>query len=296
MSDFKNKVKKVLKKDFSFPSRPGMERLDSKGRTYFSASSLDTFARCPVQYELRYIDEIKKPSSLKMEFGTAMHGALQYNNEHMIQFNNTPADLEEVLEAFRILWKEGQVICERTEEDESPEVYEKDGIDMLTKYMKEVAKNTFPQKTEVKFDLMLDDDLHIAGFIDKIDNDVIVDYKCGSKSFSQEEVDLNTQLTMYSAAYRKQEGKIEEGVAVEQLYRSTAKTKREERHSIKTHLSRRLAEDIERLKYRMRKAKKLILNGIFMPADNYMVCSWCSFREECKNKCKTISAPKFISA
>jgi len=83
-----------------------------------------------------------------------------------------------------------------------------------------------------------------------------------------------TQLTAYSLAYRKLEGKEERGLRFDVMVRT-------KEPKIQQILTYRTKEDIERLVKVFRYGRKAIDSEIFYPNPNF-ICSNCGYRKLCE--------------
>ena len=96
---------------------------------------------------------------------------------------------------------------------------------MIEYYMKHRAPQIQPAYVEWSFDIpMHSAGINIHGFIDLITEDgMIIDHKNAGtttrRDRTQNKVDNNFQLTMYSLAFRKTFGKPEKGVGIDVLKR-----------------------------------------------------------------------------
>ena len=289
-------IKKVLKKDFTILKRKGLPVIDGRGNTHLTASKFRSFSMCPQKYYFQYIEKLPFPCIPKIEFGSAMHETLQYNDEFIIK-NGKSLSVEKVQEVFELLWKDKQegMLYDKNNTLDNCETYLQDGFDVVENYMKKFVRKTSPIATEIKFDIV-HEGLHIVGYIDKNDNGVLVDRKVGSAYYTQGDVTDNMQLTIYSLGYRISTGELEDGVAIEQLYKSTAKDyeKRRKGHKVRVIMSGRVSDQHNRAIYALKKMRDSIQSGIFVPVFDPKVCMYCAYKDECFSQCKHISTPKFI--
>lgn len=183
-----------------------------------SYSAIETYLQCPKKFKYQYLDKIKAPKSREAIFGTLIHSALRY------MFSKDPLfpTLDEVIDYFRENWPKKEVFESESKNDplkrpwskEEQKAYFEEGVRMLKRfYEKNAPWNFTVVDLESRFEVLINDEktnqTHIlAGIIDRIDkhNDdtyEIIDYKTTKRMPSQESVDQNLQLSLYSLGLRK---------------------------------------------------------------------------------------------
>lgn len=149
---------------------------------------------------------------------------------------------------------------------------------VLNKYMEEIAPTIQPLAVELEFELKLTKyPITIKGFIDLIDDtETIRDYKTVSKStlrnWTQQAVNKNLQLTMYSAAYRKIYNKTEKQLAIDLLPRVS-------NPQFKSITTTRTYEDIHQVLSVATTIEKITNLGVFLP--NLDKCTQCPLSSVC---------------
>ena len=244
-----------------------------KENTHLSVTQLKMFLRCPLQYYFRYIKELIIPPRSEVTLGKSIHRALEENYKQKIE---TKEDLpiDYLTDLFSDTW-ESEVKETLFEEDEKPGKIKDEGVNILRIYHKIVSPKIQPVYVEKEFNLFLDADFTLKGFIDLVtEEDLIIDHKTTKRSYSEEQVATDLQLTAYSLAYRMLEGKEERGLRFDVMVR----TKEPKIQHIST---KRTQEDINRFLKLVDYVNKAIKTGIFYPRENFM-CPKCGYKELCR--------------
>lgn len=144
-----------------------------------SATSLETYLRCPQQWKLKYVDGLEEAPKPFFNLGSAVHAALETMFDRRVA---EPAPLEEVLESFR---EEFDSDAYPTEEER--ERRRADGLRMVREFWEKHAGGDFrpPLAVEKRLDFEVEG-VPFVGFvdrIDKVDDDHVrvVDYKTGGR-------------------------------------------------------------------------------------------------------------------
>lgn len=199
----------------------------SKSRVdYVSASQVNTFLFCPMQYKMIYVDgATKMPPNIYMAYGSAIHKTLAENYKQKI-YSKIDLDHNQVIEMFHDFFSAELKSVPESEWGKCSTLGLQ-GEDMINKYMNTVAPTIQPLYVEKEFKLRLDSiGVTIYGFIDLITEDnVIIDHKCVGATtagdYTQAYVNKMLQLTMYSLAFRKEFGFEEKALRIDVLKRLT---------------------------------------------------------------------------
>lgn len=183
-----------------------------------SYSAINTYLQCPQKYKFQEIDRIRAPKGREAIFGTLIHQTLKF------MFKSDPLfpTLDEVVAYFREHWPVREVFEQESKNDplkrswgETEEkAYFEEGIRMLKKFYERNAPWNFSVvDLESRFEVTLADDktgqTHIlAGIIDRIDKlpdgkYEIIDYKTSKRMPSQNALDRDLQLSLYSLGLQK---------------------------------------------------------------------------------------------
>lgn len=171
-----------------------------------SYSALETYKLCPQKYKFQDIDRIPAKKSKAALFGTLVHSTLKY------MFTPGPLfpTLDEVLNFFR------ENFPPQEKMDASPEekvLYLESGERMLKNfYSKNAPWTAAIVDLESKFEVLIEDpkrkETHVlAGRIDRIDKTdagyEVIDYKTSRRMPSQDAVDRDLQMSIYSLGLQK---------------------------------------------------------------------------------------------
>lgn len=260
----------------------------------YSHSSLETFRNCPLQFNYKYIEkldiEIKK--NIEAFMGSMVHDTLEklYTD---LKYNKI-LSLEETIIYYNDIWKQNysQDTVEIIREGYTENNYKSLGEEYLTNYY-----NTYKPFNQGKtiglemqinlsfYDKERDKTYQLIGFIDRLslitDKHIeIIDYKTNISPKTQEEVDVDKQLALYSIAIREKFPFIERidlcwyflSVGIKQV-------------------STRTEQELEILKKEtintIREIEDSIKENNF-PGKPSALCDWCSYRSVCPFKAHEI--------
>ncbi|HEX6802487.1 MAG TPA: ATP-dependent DNA helicase [Terriglobales bacterium] len=168
-----------------------------------SASAIDRYQLCPLQFKLEREWRIPAEVSAAMQYGASMHRVLLTFYDS-VRWNRAKTD-EELVQQFREDLA-GEGIADAYQHD----LYEQQGIAQLREFLAS-ARRAQPDvlHTEERFTVKLASTT-LVGRIDRIDRGrsggvIIIDYKTGRPK-SQEDADESLQLTLYAMAAREKWG------------------------------------------------------------------------------------------
>ncbi|MGB9848149.1 MAG: RecB family exonuclease [Minisyncoccia bacterium] len=173
-----------------------------------SYSNLEIFENCPKRYEFQVIDKIKAPTTKEQFLGTLLHKSLAFLYKKAPLFPH----LDELLDYFRVQWKEADKIKWRNNEEK--ENYFKEGLRILESfYKKNIPSFSIPLALESYFETEIEDEQNntthiVTGRIDRIDKKEdetfeIIDYKTSKKMPSEDSLTNNLQLAVYILGFLK---------------------------------------------------------------------------------------------
>lgn len=177
----------------------------------YSNSKLKTFEQCKFKYKLRYIDKIipEIEKSIEAHLGTCVHLALEWLYSTIQETGNVP-ELDDVITTYSKAWvKEYSDSIIITKKWMSAADYFNKGIKYLIDYYesnKPFQDNTIALEKEILVDLS--DEHQLRGFIDRLvynketDEYEIHDYKTSETAPSEETIEKDTQLALYSLAIK----------------------------------------------------------------------------------------------
>ena len=256
-----------------------------------SYSAIGTYLQCPQKYEFQNINRIRVPKNREAIFGTLIHSTLKF----MFTSNPLFPTLDEVIAHFRKNWPLREVFEAESKHDprklalsgEGEKAYFEEGVKMLKKfYEKNAPWNFIILDLESRFEVMIADEktgeTHIlAGIIDRIDKLAdgkyeIIDYKTGKRMPSQDALNSDLQLSLYSLGLQKRWPHIKPGDITLSLYFLKHGEKLSTQPSVETtaktkeHILKTIAEIQEKIK----------TGKEFEPMPSAL-CNWCGYRPMC---------------
>lgn len=246
----------------------------------YSHSRLSTFEQCPLKYKLRYIDKIKPEieKTIEAHLGSAVHDTLEWIYNYVKENPDKSPNLDEIISYYINAWQkdltEDILIVKKqfTQKD-----YLNKGIQFLADYY----QRHYPFKDgtiecEKEITINLDENTQIKGFIDRLvynlekDHYEIHDYKTANNLPTQEKMDQDRQLALYSIAIKELYGEDKEVVLIWHYLAYN--------HQI---ISKRTKEQLENLK---KETKQLIESirqtRVFLP-NKSVLCEWCEYKSIC---------------
>jgi DNA helicase-2/ATP-dependent DNA helicase PcrA len=241
--------------------------------TRLSASAVDTYERCGLQFKLDRDWRLATKPAAAMQYGAAIHRVLKTYFDSVGL--GRPKTDDELIDLFRRDLEEAKI-----QESYQHELYEKQGIDQLRDFL--AAARALPPlqvlHTEQSFEIRVGETT-VAGRIDRIDRRpdgsvAIVDYKTG-KARDQENADESLQLSLYAIAAREKWQYTVGGLIFYNL---------EENVPV---ITTRTEAQLLAARGRVEAAAQGIADGIFDTKPG-MHCNFCAYRSLCPEKEKRI--------
>jgi putative RecB family exonuclease len=200
-------------------------------RSYISPSRLALWMKCPLAFSLRYLENVRSPTTPALFVGKAVHSALEVHYRHRMLGLVLP--VEEVVRSIGDGWdkavSEEQMQFD-TADDETKLRKQTEGL--VVAYLKQVPpEEPTPRAVEVTIEAPLvtpsgeDLGIPLLGIADLIvdegDAPEIVDFKTSSRSAPPFEITHELQLSCYAYLFRQLTGEDEGGLQI----RSIVKTK-----------------------------------------------------------------------
>jgi len=253
----------------------------------YSHSKLNIFEQCPQKFKFRYIDKIKPgiEKTIESHLGHAVHSTLEWIYNTVKEGIKIP-NLDEIINYYAVKWQDefsDEIIIikkELTAKD-----YFNKGIQFIKDYYLEnypFKDGTIECEKEICIELIDNNSENenkkykIKGFIDRLVYNLdtgeyeIHDYKTSNKLPTQEEVDKDRQLALYSIAIKEIHGKDKE---VKLVWHYLA-------HKMKV-VSKRTDEQLENLKKEtLELIKKIEITKDF-PTKKSALCHWCEYKNIC---------------
>ena len=246
----------------------------------YSHSRLSTFEQCPFKYKLRYIDKIQPEieKTIEAHLGSSVHDTLEWIYNTIKENPKKELSLDEIITYYAVKWQESYTddILIVKKELTSKDYFNK-GVDFLLKYFQKYAP--FRDGTiecEKKIFIELDENTKLQGFIDRLVHNIetgeyeIHDYKTANTLPSQEKMDEDRQLALYSIAIKELYG---EDKPVTLIWHYLA-------HDTKI-VSKRTNEQLSQLKNETKQLIKKIEQTRDFPFHPSILCNWCEYKDIC---------------
>jgi len=247
--------------------------------TRLSASAVDTYERCGLQFKLDRDWRLAARPAAAMQYGAAIHRILKTYFDS-VNLGRAKSD-EELIDLFR-----RDLADSKIQETYQHELYEQQGVAQLREFL--ASARTLPAAhvlhTEQSFEIRVGP-TSVVGRIDRIDRRPdgsvsIIDYKTG-KARDQEDADQSLQLSLYAIAAKQ---KWEYSVGALIFYNL------EENVAVTTS---RTEAQLLGARNRVEDAAQGIAEGIF-EAKPGIHCNFCAYRSLCPEKEKRI--PRRVEA
>lgn len=244
----------------------------------YSHSKLSTFEQCPYKYKLKYIDKIKPEieKTIEAHLGTCVHDTLEwvYN---LVKEKKIPS-INEVITYYSVKWQNefAEEILIVKKEMSAKDYFNKGVQFLIDYYSKYYPFQDGTIACEKRIFIELDKNTKLQGFIDRLVKNLetgefeIHDYKTANFLPSQEKIDKDRQLALYSIAIKESYGKDKE---VKLIWHYLAHNQKIE--------SKRTNEQLEQLKQETKELIKQIESTRYFSTNKSVLCSWCEYKNQC---------------
>jgi len=248
--------------------------------TLYSHSKLSAFEQCKLKFKFRYIDKIvpEIEKTIESHLGHSVHSTLQWLYTEVK--NKKIPTIEEIIIYYSEKWQESfspeTLIINKnlTEKD-----YFHKGLQFLLNYY--TQNHPFDDNTlevEKKIIIKLDDkgEYQIIGFIDRLVYNLktsryeIHDYKTANNLPTQERINDDRQLALYSIAIKELFGHDKEVILIWHYLAHDKKI-----------ISERTNEQLTQLKQETLELIKQIEQTQEFPANKTILCDWCEYKSIC---------------
>jgi putative RecB family exonuclease len=248
--------------------------------TVYSHSRISTFEQCPLKFKFEYIDEAETEveASIEAFLGTRVHETLEkLYQDFKFQKLNT---LQELLHFYNDEWdKNWNERIRIVRDDYKPENFRKMGEQFITEYYNKYQPfnqaKTICLEMQIILKLDSEEKYVLQGYIDRLASPSdgvyeIHDYKTSNSLPTQDHVDTDRQLALYSIAV-KEMFKDCKKVILTWHYLAFDKEIRSERSE----------EQLEELKKEVIKAIQEIESTAEFKPQESSLCEWCDYKEIC---------------
>lgn len=246
----------------------------------YSHSRLSTFEQCPLKFKFRYIDNLTPDIKQTVEgfLGNKVHDTLEWIYREVAKGNTL--ELDDVIKHYLDSWnrefcKEIKVIDEK----QDAQHYFDLGIKFLIDYFfshSPFKDNTIAIEKKIIISLDAEGKYILQGYIDRLvhhkDTNIfeIHDYKTGNSLKSQEELDRDRQLALYSLGIKNSFPNVNEVYLVWHFLAHNKKM-----------TSRRTDEELENLKQEIIQLINRIESTQEFNPNPGCLCKWCEFQSYC---------------
>ena len=259
-----------------------MGLMELRKKPHLSSSSINDYVECGLLYKLGRIDHIPmefKPDSL--EFGSIIHLVLgEFYQERMMGNSLLLKDIHYLFEKHWGKW-EGNLSIKYSKGKDFNSILI-GGKDLLSAWYNKLPKDNFRiLSIEEGFSFYIPGlPIPIIGATDLVEEDdsgtiIITDWKTAGKSYSNDDVDNNMQLTIYQMAAKANGFKNRETLL---KFDVLIKTKKPD---FKQYWTSRDEIDEKRVTKKISACWEGIKKGVFIPNDTSWKCKNCSFKTAC---------------
>jgi len=261
-----------------------MSITDLRKQPHLSASAINDYIDCGLQYKFGRIDRLKPEYiSDALVFGTVIHKVL--DEFHQEKMTDTRMTLRDMHERFEKYWKgstQGRDDI-RYAKGKDPESLLLEGKELLSCYYDKFPGDNFKiLAIEEPFSFKLPGlPVPIIGVFDLIEEDeaetlIIVDWKTTGKAYSRDDVDKNPQLTLYQMATKANGFKDREILLRFDCLIKTQTKKFEQYYTTRSEV------DEKRMEKKILQVWDGISKGVFIPNDGHWKCKGCAYQKACE--------------
>ena len=237
---------------------------------HFSASALQTYDNCPLQYKFSYVLRIPTAGKTYFNLGGAVHQVIEHLTRQELE--GIPPTKEQALATLEHFWSSA-VYTSRKKEREDKERVEQ----MIDVYLTWQAQNENQViDVEMKFEFNLGGRI-VKGFIDRVErtpegNYVVIDFKTGYQSETKNSIKENIQMNVYCLAVLEKFGALP-------LRASLFYVKHEKMVDYFPD-----SEQLEQQKMRLTRIVDEVLRERFPGNRAYQTCRFCDYEALCEEK------------
>jgi len=258
-----------------------MDLNELRKKPHLSASSINSYYDCSLQYKFGRIDKLKpEGKSDALVYGSCIHKTL--SDFHLERMMGGKFSLQEFHQSFANHWIEavGEEDNIKYQKGKNFEILLKEGQDLLSAYYNNLPDDRFTVLAlEEPFSFTIPGlPLPIIGAFDMIEQDesgtiIIVEFKTSKQSYSSSDL-AKDQLTIYQIAAKANGFK---GKDILLRYDVLIKTKTPQ---FKQYYTTRTETNERRCAKKIAQIWNSIEKGVFFPRENWK-CGGCSYKSAC---------------
>ena len=256
-----------------WPDDPEGKGLIASDSFEFSASKIDLYRRCPLQFKFRYALHVPGRPGAPLEIGAAVHAVLEQMAKRRINGESTSE--EQALDLLKKHWRyDGFDSEKRLKEGQDA------AANMIREFMKwdqeAAARGAEIVGVEQEFKMDMDG-FKFIGKMDRVDREsngryVVTDYKTGKTPTKKSDIVHDVQMNLYALAAKEIYGELPDKTA--QLFVLRGK-------EVSSMIDEKtLAEEKEAILGMAR----AILGGEFPAKPSYQACHWCDYVQICDER------------
>jgi putative RecB family exonuclease len=264
----------------------------------YSNSRLSAYENCPMQYRLRYVDQVPVPprESIEAFLGKRVHEALERLYQS-VERGYKPT-LAEVLDGFREGWqKEWSEAVHVVRSGETVRGYQLIAERCLVQYYRRHDPfdrgRTVGAEMLVTYPLDAERDLHLQGYVDRLvdlgnGHYEIHDYKTSRRLPSQADVDRDRQLALYQMGVAQQ---VPDVASIRLVWHYLAHDR--------TLVSTRTPDQLRSLRADVIALIERVEDAVAradLPARQSQLCNWCEYRPVCPAHAPAVSPAESAAA
>ncbi len=245
----------------------------------YSHSRLNTFEQCRLKFKYRYIDKIIViEKSIEAFLGKIVHNTLEQLYSQ-VKENKIPT-IDEIITYYSNNWEENyNPTIKIVKKELTTKDYFNKGIQFLLGYYtkhKPFDDNTLEVEKRIMIDLDGNGKYRLQGFIDRLVHNLekdeleIHDYKTGNSLPTQEKIENDKQLALYSIAIKELFGEDKEVLLIWHYLAHNQKI-----------VSKRTNEQLQQLKKEIIELIKEIESTTEFPGKKSILCNWCEYKKMC---------------
>jgi hypothetical protein len=254
-------------------------KVDTIPDNYLSATRVNMFMRCSMQYYFRYCEERIAPPSGAMSLGCSFHAAVEHNYRQKL---DSRVDLKgaEILDAFSADFEERKHETAWLE-DEEPGAFKDQGVGLLSEYHGVISPTVQPSSVEREFSIPFENKpWTFEGRVDLLDDkDTLIETKTIGRTPGKPEPAHLLQTTAYVTGFRSA-GDKESGARIDYAVKN-------KKPKVVSHFFDVQDTQIEFFLAQVARVAHMIENEMFLPNRNQRLCShrFCGYATRCEQVC-----------